>query len=190
MEKWYVSNKHLVVSFALFAGLSAGNYELLSKSTYSHASPIAQENSSKKSLTVGEESIKKVADAKSEDKVAPASQEPTRMPASLRQTKNVEIGCSVEAKRVPQSLTRSKRFMSRDSLMMLRGKSCLFNSGFHIVKISNATNGFTASIFENKPSEFQTDFIQLDKGLNELVFELQNKDGEKFQEIIYFELNS
>ncbi len=109
----------------------------------------------------------------------------------LNQTKNVDIGCEKTAKRTPQSTSaRNKRFVSRDSLMMLRGKSCLSRSGFQLVQIRNATNGFTASIFEKTTSEFQTDFIQLNEGLNEVVFELENKKGEKFTEILYFELNS
>jgi hypothetical protein len=169
MGIWEISFKHFIVSLALFAILTAGNFDMLSKSFYSHAS---QGNESE---NAGEtQVISKV----------------SRSPASLRQTKTVEIGCSVQTKRAPQSVTQTKRFFSQESLMRLRGKTCLHGSGFQMVKISNLTNGFTAAIFAENSNEFQTDFIQLNRGLNELVFELQNKDGEKFQEILYFELNS
>lgn len=156
-------------AFAFFAVLTAGNYELLSKSTQLHASPenpppvveAPRVSASKKVISI-----------------------------SKNQTKNVDIGCASKGSRTPQSVSRTKRFISRDSLMMLRGKSCLSDAGFQFIQIRNATNGFTASIFEKASTEFQTDFIQLNEGLNEVVFELENQKGEKFTETVYFELNS
>ena len=193
MGLWEVSLKHFGVGLALLATLTAGNFELLSKSFYSHASPSSEAEGGDSTPWISR--VASPPNSKSQDDMrysqprSPASSE-ARTPASLRQTKNVEIGCAVQGKRIPQSITQTQRFFSQESLMRLRGRTCLHESGFQMIKISNLTNGFTASIFGDNSSEFQTDFIQLNKGLNELVFELQNKEGEKFQEILYFELNS
>lgn len=48
-----------------------------------------------------------------------------------------------------------------------------------LVKLKNKTNGYDAQIFKTANSALNSDFIQLDKGINELEFELSLNDGQK-----------
>lgn len=47
------------------------------------------------------------------------------------------------------------------------------------VELINKTNGYNASLFKLNKTEFNSDFIQLDKGVNQLVFEISLIDGQK-----------
>lgn len=121
----------------------------------------------------------------------------TRSPSSAsfkdtnqQQIKNIDIGCEKKNSRSPQSAKKNRRHSLKNSLLMVTGKSCMHESGYNLLFVKNATNGFTASVFGKPQHGFQTDFIQMNEGLNRVVFELENSKGEKFTEIVYFELKS
>lgn len=47
------------------------------------------------------------------------------------------------------------------------------------IELINKTNGYNAQLFKLNKAEFNSDFIQLDKGLNQLEFEISLNDGQK-----------
>lgn len=52
-------------------------------------------------------------------------------------------------------------------------------SQFKKIELINTTNGYNAQLFKLNKAEFNSDFIQLDKGLNQLQFEISLNDGQK-----------
>lgn len=47
------------------------------------------------------------------------------------------------------------------------------------IELVNKTNGYNAQLFKLNMAELNSDFIQLDKGLNQLEFEISLNDGQK-----------
>lgn len=47
------------------------------------------------------------------------------------------------------------------------------------IELINKTNGYNAQLFKLSKTDFNSDFIQLDKGSNELQFEISLNDGQK-----------
>lgn len=47
------------------------------------------------------------------------------------------------------------------------------------VELINKTNGYNAQLFKLSKTNFYSDFIQLDKGVNQLEFEISLNDGQK-----------
>jgi hypothetical protein len=56
----------------------------------------------------------------------------------------------------------------------------------HVKKIElmNKTNGYNAQLFKLNKAEFNSDFIQLDKGVNQLEFEISLIDGQKKSQVV------
>lgn len=52
-------------------------------------------------------------------------------------------------------------------------------SQFKKIELINKTNGYNAQLFKLNKAEFNSDFIQLDQGLNQLQFEISLNDGQK-----------
>lgn len=50
----------------------------------------------------------------------------------------------------------------------LKGRVCKKKKGHVVVEITNLNNGFTASVFELGPDDYQTDLIQLNQGANKI----------------------
>lgn len=51
------------------------------------------------------------------------------------------------------------------------------------IDLVNKTNGYNAQLFKLNKAELNSDFIQLDKGENQLQFEISLNDGQKKQQI-------
>lgn len=47
------------------------------------------------------------------------------------------------------------------------------------IELINKTNGYNAQLFKLSKAELNSDFIQLEKGLNQLEFEISLNDGQK-----------
>ncbi|AZZ35714.1 hypothetical protein CIK05_02500 [Bdellovibrio sp. qaytius] len=47
------------------------------------------------------------------------------------------------------------------------------------IDLINKTNGYNAQLFKLSKTQFNSDFIQLDKGVNQLEFEISLNDGQK-----------
>ena len=47
------------------------------------------------------------------------------------------------------------------------------------IELINKTNGYNAQLFRLSKTHFNSDFIQLDKGTNQLEFEISLNDGQK-----------
>ena len=47
------------------------------------------------------------------------------------------------------------------------------------IELINKTNGYNAQLFKLSKTHFNSDFIQLDKGVNQLEFEISLNDGQK-----------
>lgn len=47
------------------------------------------------------------------------------------------------------------------------------------IELINKTNGYNAQLFKLNKTNFNSDFIQLDKGVNQLQFEISLNDGQK-----------
>lgn len=47
------------------------------------------------------------------------------------------------------------------------------------IELMNKTNGYNAQLFRLSKTDFNSDFIQLDKGVNQLEFEISLNDGQK-----------
>ncbi|MES2802780.1 MAG: hypothetical protein V4654_09835 [Bdellovibrionota bacterium] len=47
------------------------------------------------------------------------------------------------------------------------------------IELINKTNGYNAQLFKLSKTQFNSDFIQLDKGVNHLEFEISLNDGQK-----------
>lgn len=52
------------------------------------------------------------------------------------------------------------------------------------IELINKTNGYNAQLFKLNRADFNSDFIQLDKGLNQLEFEISLNDGQKKSQIL------
>lgn len=51
------------------------------------------------------------------------------------------------------------------------------------IELMNKTNGYNAQLFKLNKAEFNSDFIQLDEGDNQLEFEISLNDGQKKSQI-------
>lgn len=58
----------------------------------------------------------------------------------------------------------------------LKGRMCK-SKKIAVVEITNLNNGFTASIFDLGPQEYQTDLIQLEKGTNKIRVRVVSPNG-------------
>ncbi len=52
------------------------------------------------------------------------------------------------------------------------------------IELINKTNGYNAQLFKLNKAELNSDFIQLDKGVNQLEFEISLNDGQKKLQIL------
>ena len=61
------------------------------------------------------------------------------------------------------------------------------NTAFSQIKkidLVNKTNGYNAQLFKLNKAELNSDFIQIDKGVNQLEFEISLNDGQKKLQIL------
>ncbi|MGZ6485346.1 MAG: hypothetical protein ACXWQQ_02385 [Pseudobdellovibrio sp.] len=65
------------------------------------------------------------------------------------------------------------------SLVMINFKLCKEIKNIESISLVNHSNGFRAHIFKNSNSNYKTDYIQLNSGVNNLVIEVVLKDGQK-----------
>ena len=87
-----------------------------------------------------------------------------------------------------KALEARARIQASHNLVLMKGKVCL-KGGMLLHRVKNYTNGFTASVFAKGSQSFQTDFIQLSQGVNEVVFEFKNASGDKKQEKIFVQFD-
>lgn len=65
----------------------------------------------------------------------------------------------------------------KGTTFQIEGKHCSAKMKQNSFEIVNLTNGFTASVFDQVGSGFQTDLVQLKKGANNLVIRFHAADG-------------
>lgn len=70
------------------------------------------------------------------------------------------------------------------NMVMINFKLCREAKTIQAVKLENKSNGFRAQIFKREENNFTTDYIQLDKGFNQLQLEVILKDGQKLVELL------
>ena len=69
--------------------------------------------------------------------------------------------------------------VSSDHVILKLSRCNTALSQFKKIELINTTNGYNAQLFKLNKAEFNSDFIQLDKGLNQLQFEISLNDGQK-----------
>lgn len=194
--KWNVSNRQLSFAFATFLILTASNFTILADQTNIDVkklrefdfdqSPISMEQRVPASVVTPKENFT--------DKLTKEDDAPRAIGESLE----FEFGCHQKASLAKnakmnrsiasttlygKALEERARIQANHNLVLMKGKICL-KGGMLLHRVKNYTNGFTASVFAKGNQSFQTDFIQLSQGLNEVVFEFKNALGEKKQEKI------
>lgn len=88
-----------------------------------------------------------------------------------------KIGCPGAEREEPQ-------LNSSNGFIRWAGSFCRKDIVLDKLKITNLSNGFTATIFRqvSKDSHFETDLIPLEAGLNQLAVSYESLKGEAFQE--------
>jgi hypothetical protein len=107
----------------------------------------------------------------------------SRIPASVSSAKLSENPHIISFD-VRCSKTKKMSFNAEGAYVQLRGKDCSKRSGESPLSITNKTNGFTASIFQVSKSEYQTDFIQLTSGENQISIRFQSANGGVEEEVL------
>jgi hypothetical protein len=75
-------------------------------------------------------------------------------------------------------------FIAEGAYVQLHGKDCSKRASETPLSITNKTNGFTASIFEVSKNEYQTDFIQLKAGENQISIRFQTPAGTVEEDVL------
>ena len=89
-------------------------------------------------------------------------------------SRNFFCNHSVDAKAATTSV--------ESQLVMLDFTICRDLKNVSSITLLNQTNGFKAHIFKTDNFSYKTDFIQLDKGSNNITVEVVLKDGQKKQD--------
>ncbi len=199
-----MSNRQLSFAFATFLVLTASNFTILADQTHIDV----------KKLREFDFDQSPVAPPATEQRIpaSVAAPKPSYMdnlktdeqtPRAIGESLEFEFGCqqkSLLVKKMNSSrsvasttlygkaLEDRARIQANHNLVLMKGKSCL-KGGMLLHRVKNYTNGFTASVFAKGSQSFQTDFIQLNQGVNEVVFEFKNSSGEKKQEKIFVQFD-
>ncbi len=138
------------------------------------------------SLANAEESpLKASASTTSSEQVALDERQPASIPkpaVALQKAKvfaELNLGCGVEQKSV----------VAESNLIQFRGKSCDKTIDFEKVEIVNTKNGYSATVFANANSKFQTDFVRLEKGENTVRVLIKKRNNAVIEEqfVVYNE---
>lgn len=89
-------------------------------------------------------------------------------------TQNFFCNHSLDTKAVAKSVD--------SELVMMDFKICKDLKNVQNIQLRNQTNGFKAHIFKTDNFSYKTDFIQLNKGSNNITVEVVLKDGQKKQD--------
>lgn len=120
-----------------------------------------------------------------ESKRSPAERFNDRSPAATESSASVASGAM--AKKDSQQKLKLSVFCKpenlsanlKTNLAALELSSCVELKDKHQLLVKNETNGFRAHVFIVELGKFKTDFIQLKRGTNKIVFEGILKDGQK-----------
>lgn len=78
---------------------------------------------------------------------------------------------------------KTKSLSVQGGFVQLSGKLCKSRAPGDVT-IVNKQNGFTASVFEKGQDQYQTDFIQLQSGTNEIHIRYSNSKGKIIEEVL------
>ena len=125
---------------------------------------------------------------------------PVSAPASLPESTSFFGDEQVVKKAIP--FQTSLKLNCQDVFVENKGSSASVSSDHVILKLSecaklwnnvknvqliNKSNGYNAQLFKLSAAELNSDFIQLDKGENQLEFEISLNDGQKRSQ--FFKIN-
>lgn len=82
------------------------------------------------------------------------------------------------------SKTKAIDFKVDGAYLQLKGKDCSKNSHPPKLSITNKSNGFTASVFVLNGKEYQTDLIQLQRGVNKILIQYQGPSGQTEEHVL------
>ena len=72
----------------------------------------------------------------------------------------------------------SENMQTTAKWIRLTGRSCDLSSGAHQWKVDNASNGFSATVFDLDLKQLTTDYIPLQNGANEIKLSSVGEDGQ------------
>lgn len=99
--------------------------------------------------------------------------------SALREFAHYDLSCD------KKGLSKKFKQTVAGHVIQLRGKICTPNLKESEIEIINNSNGFTASTFGNGSNKYLTDFIQLQKGDNEIVIRYRESSGKNVEEVIH-----
>ncbi len=100
--------------------------------------------------------------------------EVTRSPSSSKTTLRLEkVAPKVKNFSLPCDVKSQLKISA--SQVRFAGPTCKKES--ELIGVKNLTNGHLATVFETQPGHFTTDFIQIKKGKNDLVFSIRASNG-------------
>lgn len=199
-----MTNKQLSIAFGIFVLLTASNFSILADQSNIDVQKLREFdfNQTLDTPAVGRNPASVQTPISAPDKVESS-------PIKSGESFDFEFGCELKAanlagdaksQRNLASVNRSSltlygkaiddraKIQAKNSLVLMKGKICL-KGGMLLHRVKNFTNGFTASVFAKGTQNFQTDFIQLNQGINEVVFEFKNSSGEKKQEKVFVQFD-
>jgi hypothetical protein len=99
-----------------------------------------------------------------------------RGPASIAQivsenSEMINFDCATDNITSNAAAAKNEVHSVRGSLLRLQGRGCGVKFDAQRLKILNESNGFTAAVFQKQKSKYETDLIQLNKGVNLIRFE-------------------
>lgn len=194
-----MSNKQLSIVFGLFIFLTASNFNILANQANLDVQTLRELD-----FNQAPESSERTPASTTADVSKAKSPEFNDAPKAIGESLVFEFGCNLKslvhakgakARRNVASTTLygkaledRARIQATHNLVLMKGKICL-KGGMLLHRVKNFTNGFTASVFAKSNQSFQTDFIQLNNGVNEVIFEFKNAAGEKKQEKVFVQFD-
>lgn len=118
--------------------------------------------------------------------VAMAKEEPTffELEESKKTTASFETTLNLDCQDILSSNAKlSSATVSSDHVLLKISRCYSTLSQVKKIDLVNKTNGYNAQLFKLNKAELNSDFIQLDKGVNQLEFEISLNDGQKKQQI-------
>jgi hypothetical protein len=207
--KWNVTNKQLSIAFGIFVLLTASNFSILadqsiidvqklrqfdfspSMNTPSMNTPAVGRNPASVQTPISapnKEDSSPVKSGESFDFEFGCDQKVAKVTGAVKSQRNVASVKGSSMTLYGKALDERAKIQVKNSLVLMKGKICL-KGGMLIHRVKNFTNGFTASVFAKGTQSFQTDFIQLNQGINEVIFEFKNSSGEKKQEKVFVQFD-
>jgi hypothetical protein len=110
---------------------------------------------------------------------------PSSTAAKTVQPRHVEVRLDLSC----QPRVQDVNLQVKGEFIQLQGLNCWENKKPEAVEIINTSNGYSATVFQVGSEKYQTDLIQLSKGLNELKIHYHAMTGHSVEQTVRIQSN-